>query len=87
MASGVTPELGDIPPTPGDIPRSSDRLPISFWVVVSYSSDTADTVLRHQSDLTQPSKSMAPSSADFTGSRCSVWLGLRSMIESDQSEC
>ena len=42
---------------------------------------------RHQSDSTHPSKSMAPSSADFTGSRCSVWLGLRSMIESDQSEC
>jgi hypothetical protein len=53
------PEFGDIPPPPGDIPRSSDCLPISFWVVASSSSGTADTMLRHQySDTTASSKSM-----------------------------
>ena len=77
MASGVTPELGDIPPTPGDIPRSSDRLPIFFWVVASSSSGTADTALRNLSDSyrTKPSKSIAPAFANFTSPRIS-WLGL-----------
>ena len=55
-----------------NMPRSSARLPISFWVVASSSSGTADTVFWPSFRFNTTFEVNAPAFANFTGLRFSL---------------